>query len=69
MTVEQETITQFTKVDGAAQENLTEEADNVRGSNLRDLLPFGFGIHHAGKIILCWRSHLWMNLSRFLCVL
>ncbi|PBK68817.1 hypothetical protein ARMSODRAFT_1039571 [Armillaria solidipes] len=68
MVVEKETITQSIKVGGAAQENLTEEADNVRGSNLHDLLPFGFGIHHAGKIIPCWRSHLRMNLS-FLCVL
>ncbi|PBK68808.1 hypothetical protein ARMSODRAFT_194003 [Armillaria solidipes] len=61
-------MTQFVKADGAAQEILTEEANNVRGSNLRDLLPFGFGIHHAGKIIPCWRSHLRMNLS-FSCVL
>jgi pre-mRNA-splicing helicase BRR2 len=42
-----ETITQFVKPDGAVREILTEEAGNVKDSNLRDLLPFGFAIHHA----------------------
>ncbi|KAG7448800.1 Sec63-domain-containing protein [Guyanagaster necrorhizus] len=48
MAVEKETITQFVKADGATREILTEEANNVKDSNLRDLLPFGFAIHHAG---------------------
>ncbi|KAJ7063405.1 putative RNA helicase [Mycena amicta] len=48
MAVEKETITQFVKPDAAVREILTEEANNVKDSNLRDLLPFGFGIHHAG---------------------
>ncbi|KAJ7046921.1 putative RNA helicase [Mycena alexandri] len=48
MAIEKETITQFVKPDGAVREILTEEANNVKDSNLRDLLPFGFGIHHAG---------------------
>ncbi|KAF7323081.1 hypothetical protein HMN09_00088200 [Mycena chlorophos] len=46
--VEKETITQFVKPDAAVREILTEEANNVKDTNLRDLLPFGFGIHHAG---------------------
>jgi len=46
--IEKETITQFVKPDGAVREILTEEAGNVKDSNLRDLLPFGFAIHHAG---------------------
>ena len=46
--VEKETITQFVRPDGATREILTEEAGNVKDSNLRDLLPFGFAIHHAG---------------------
>jgi pre-mRNA-splicing helicase BRR2 len=46
--IEKETITQFIKPDGAVREILTEEAGNVKDSNLRDLLPFGFAIHHAG---------------------
>jgi len=48
MAIEKETITQFVKPDAAIREILTEEANNVKDSNLRDLLPFGFAIHHAG---------------------
>src|SRR5260221_12642293 len=48
MAVEKETITQFVKADGATREILTEEAGSVKDRNLRDLLPFGFAIHHAG---------------------
>ncbi|KAF9474450.1 Sec63-domain-containing protein [Pholiota conissans] len=48
MAIEKETITQFVKPDGAVREILTEEANSVKDSNLRDLLPFGFAIHHAG---------------------
>ncbi|KAF8970308.1 Sec63-domain-containing protein [Flammula alnicola] len=48
MAIEKETITQFIKPDGAVREILTEEANNVKDANLRDLLPFGFAIHHAG---------------------
>jgi pre-mRNA-splicing helicase BRR2 len=48
MAVEKETVTQFVRQDGATGEILTEEAGNVKDSNLRDLLPFGFAIHHAG---------------------
>ena len=48
MSVEKETITQFVRPDSATREILQEEANNVRDPNLKDLLPFGFGIHHAG---------------------
>ncbi|KAH0834659.1 putative RNA helicase [Lanmaoa asiatica] len=48
MAIEKETITQFVRPDSATREILTEEAGNVKDSNLRDLLPFGFAIHHAG---------------------
>ncbi|KAH9965547.1 putative RNA helicase [Lactifluus volemus] len=48
MAIEKETITQFVKPDSAVREILTEEANNVKDSNLRDLIPFGFAIHHAG---------------------
>ncbi|KAG1789995.1 putative RNA helicase [Suillus plorans] len=48
MAMEKETITQFVRPDSATREILTEEAGNVKDSNLRDLLPFGFAIHHAG---------------------
>ena len=48
MAVDKETITQFVKPEGATREILTEESGNCKDSNLRDLLPFGFAIHHAG---------------------
>ncbi|KAI0062804.1 Sec63-domain-containing protein [Artomyces pyxidatus] len=48
LAIEKETITQFVKPDSAVREILTEEAGNVKDANLRDLLPFGFAIHHAG---------------------
>ncbi|OAX40546.1 Sec63-domain-containing protein [Rhizopogon vinicolor AM-OR11-026] len=48
MAMEKETITQFVRPDSATREILTEEAGNVKDGNLRDLLPFGFAIHHAG---------------------
>ena len=48
MAIEKETITQFVKPDSAVREILTEEANNVKDGNVRDLLPFGFAIHHAG---------------------
>ena len=48
MSVEKETITQFVRPDAATREILQEEASNVKDPNLKDLLPFGFGIHHAG---------------------
>jgi pre-mRNA-splicing helicase BRR2 len=38
----------FVKPDSAVREILTEEANNVKDGNLRDFLPFGFAIHHAG---------------------
>ncbi|KII91381.1 hypothetical protein PLICRDRAFT_135522 [Plicaturopsis crispa FD-325 SS-3] len=48
MAIEKETITQFVKPDSATREILNEEANNVKDGNLRDLLPFGFAVHHAG---------------------
>ncbi|CCL98051.1 uncharacterized protein FIBRA_00045 [Fibroporia radiculosa] len=48
MAIEKETITQFVKPDGATREILLEETNNVKDTNLKDLLQFGFGIHHAG---------------------
>jgi pre-mRNA-splicing helicase BRR2 len=48
MAMEKETITQFVKPDSAVREILTTEAATVKDANLRDLLPFGFAIHHAG---------------------
>ncbi|ORY79259.1 Sec63 Brl domain-domain-containing protein [Leucosporidium creatinivorum] len=46
--LEMETITQFLRADPATREILTSEAETVTDPNLRDILPFGFAIHHAG---------------------
>ena len=46
--LEMDTITQFLRADPATREILTTEAETVTDPNLRDILPFGFAIHHAG---------------------
>ncbi|KAJ7578996.1 putative RNA helicase [Mycena floridula] len=46
--VDKEDIGRFVKPDGATREILVTEAKNVRDPVLKDLLPFGFAIHHAG---------------------
>ncbi|KIJ55099.1 hypothetical protein M422DRAFT_219656 [Sphaerobolus stellatus SS14] len=48
MAVEKGTITNFVKPESATREILATESETVKDSNLRDLLPFGFAIHHAG---------------------
>ena len=46
--MENETQTQFISANGASRVILEEEAGKVTDLNLKDLLPYGFGIHHAG---------------------
>jgi pre-mRNA-splicing helicase BRR2 len=46
--LEMDTITQFLRADPATREILTSEAETVSDPNLKDILPFGFAIHHAG---------------------
>ena len=46
--LENDTITQFLRADPATREILTSEAEGVADPNLKDILPFGFAIHHAG---------------------
>jgi superfamily II DNA/RNA helicase len=46
--LEMDTITQFLRADPATREILTSEAETVTDPNLKDVLPFGFAIHHAG---------------------
>ena len=46
--LEMETIGQVLRSDAASREILTEEADAVADRDLKDLMPYGFGIHHAG---------------------
>lgn len=46
--LEMETIGQILRTDAASREILREEAEQVQNSDLKDILPYGFGIHHAG---------------------
>ncbi|KAI5476145.1 pre-mRNA-splicing helicase BRR2 [Pseudohyphozyma bogoriensis] len=46
--LENDTITQLLRADPATREILTSEAEAVSDPNLKDLLPFGLAIHHAG---------------------
>ncbi|TGZ82009.1 putative pre-mRNA splicing helicase [Ascodesmis nigricans] len=46
--LEMETIQQILKSDAGTRELLQHEADQASDPNLKDLLPYGFAIHHAG---------------------
>lgn len=46
--LEMETIGQILRSDAASRAILSEEAESVDDQSLKDLLPYGFGIHHAG---------------------
>lgn len=46
--LEEETIGQILRSDAGTREALSTEAESVTDRDLRDLLPYGFGIHHAG---------------------
>ncbi|KAM0836389.1 hypothetical protein ACQ4PT_062371 [Festuca glaucescens] len=43
-----DTLTRFLKDESASQEILGSQAELVKSSDLKDLLPYGFAIHHAG---------------------
>ncbi|GCB24855.1 pre-mRNA-splicing factor brr2 [Aspergillus awamori] len=46
--LEMETIGQILRSDAASRAILAEEAETVDDPSLKDLLPYGLGIHHAG---------------------
>jgi pre-mRNA-splicing helicase BRR2 len=46
--MEMETIGQILRSDAANREILREESETVQNADLKDLMPYGFGIHHAG---------------------
>ncbi|KAJ9115096.1 hypothetical protein QFC22_005424 [Naganishia vaughanmartiniae] len=48
MAMEREQQTQFINPTGASRVILEQETANISDPNLKDLLAFGFGIHHAG---------------------
>ncbi|KAF2253152.1 Sec63-domain-containing protein [Trematosphaeria pertusa] len=46
--LELETIGKILRSDGASREILRQESESVQNAELKDLMPYGFGIHHAG---------------------
>lgn len=48
MAISRETIGKFLREGSASREILNTEADSTKNRDLKDLLPYGFGIHHAG---------------------
>ncbi|KAF7288035.1 hypothetical protein GWI33_000089 [Rhynchophorus ferrugineus] len=48
MCLEKDTLGQFLKEGSASMEVLRSEAEQVKNNELKDLLPYGFAIHHAG---------------------
>lgn len=46
--LEMETIGQILRSDSATREILRSESETVENADLKDVLPYGFGIHHAG---------------------
>ena len=48
MCLEKDTLGMFLREGSASTEVLRTEADHVKNLELKDLLPYGFAIHHAG---------------------
>ena len=48
MCLEKDTLGQFLREGSASMEVLRKEAEEVKNAELKDLLPYGFAIHHAG---------------------
>ncbi|PAV84248.1 hypothetical protein WR25_16564 isoform D [Diploscapter pachys] len=46
--LEKDTLSAFMREGSASTEILRTEAENVKNFDLKDLLPYGFAIHHAG---------------------
>jgi pre-mRNA-splicing helicase BRR2 len=46
--LERDTIGKFLREGSASTEVLRTEADQAKNLDLKDLLPYGFAIHHAG---------------------
>lgn len=46
--LEKDTLGNFLSEGSASMEVLRQEAEQVKNSELKDLLPYGFAIHHAG---------------------
>ncbi|KAK0578367.1 hypothetical protein LWI29_009275 [Acer saccharum] len=46
--LEKDTLGRFLKEDSVSREILQSHTDMVKSNDLKDLLPYGFAIHHAG---------------------
>lgn len=46
--LENDTIGQILRTDAASREILREESESIQNTDLKDVMPYGFGIHHAG---------------------
>ncbi|XP_070055782.1 DExH-box ATP-dependent RNA helicase DExH12-like [Nicotiana tomentosiformis] len=45
-----DTLTKFLKEDGLTREILQSQTELIKSNDLKDLLPYGFAIHHAGLV-------------------
>jgi pre-mRNA-splicing helicase BRR2 len=48
LAISRETIGSILRADAASREILATEAEGVKNEDLKELLPYGFAIHHAG---------------------
>ncbi|KAL7083867.1 hypothetical protein ACP275_14G188400 [Erythranthe tilingii] len=48
--LDKDTLGKFLKEDSASREILQTHTELVKSNDLKDLLPFGFAIHHAGMV-------------------
>jgi pre-mRNA-splicing helicase BRR2 len=48
LAIENDTISHFIQEESASKAILLEESESSKNEDLKDLLPYGFGIHHAG---------------------
>ncbi|KAJ3274830.1 DEIH-box ATPase [Terramyces sp. JEL0728] len=50
LAIENDTLGQILRQDAASREILQSEAASVKNEDLKELLPYGFAIHHAGMV-------------------
>ena len=48
MALENDTLGKFMREDSGSREILRVEAENCKDNSLKEVLPYGFAIHHAG---------------------
>lgn len=50
MAMENDVLSHFIREDSASKEILREEAEGVKNHDLKDIIPYGFAVHHAGLL-------------------